>query len=163
MTISASGNNFLSWKSYKNCIQCHHVWWMCMRIMAINGHQRVLNQLNQCFFAYFISGTALTCPLEDSHWWNILCARITQLSTDFWYLLYIEVKPWRSERMCASSIASGSIHIPHPSQGKNRAMMIEKKGIHDRRRDARRTFCHACPRTALPLLQLQSPSDSSQT
>ena len=32
---------------------------MCIRIMARNGHQRVLNQLNKCFFAYFICGTAL--------------------------------------------------------------------------------------------------------
>ena len=29
--------------------------------MARNGPQRALNQLNKCFFAYFISGTALTC------------------------------------------------------------------------------------------------------
>ena len=63
---------------------------MCMRIMARNnGHQRALNQLNKCFFAYFICGTALTCPLDNSQRGNIWCARITQLSTDFWYLLYI--------------------------------------------------------------------------
>ena len=33
---------------------------MWIRIMARNGHQRALNQLNKCFFAYFICGTALT-------------------------------------------------------------------------------------------------------
>ena len=50
-----------------------------------NGHQRALNQLNKCFLAYFISGTALTCPLD---WGNIWFARIWQLSQDFWDGLY---------------------------------------------------------------------------
>ena len=35
-------------KLQKN-IQCYHVWWMC--ILARNGHQRALIQLNNCFFA----------------------------------------------------------------------------------------------------------------
>ena len=35
------------------------------------------------FFAYFISGTAITCPLDDSHRSKIWCARIRQLSKDF--------------------------------------------------------------------------------
>ena len=39
--------------------------------MARNGHQRALNQLYKCFFAYLICGTALTCPLDDSHRGNI--------------------------------------------------------------------------------------------
>ena len=34
--------------------------------MARNGHQRALNQLNKCFFAYFIFGTALPCPLDEA-------------------------------------------------------------------------------------------------
>ena len=34
--------------------------------MERNGHQRALNQLNKCFFAYFIFGTALTCPLDEA-------------------------------------------------------------------------------------------------
>ena len=89
MTISASANNFLSWQNYKNFIQWCHVWWMWIRIMARNGHQRALNQLKTCFFAYFISGTALICPLD---WGNIWFARIPQLSTDFWYLLYMKQK-----------------------------------------------------------------------
>ena len=63
-------------------------WWMCIRIMARNGHQRALNQLNKCFFAYFICGTALTCPLDDSHRCNIWCARIPQLRMDFWDTFY---------------------------------------------------------------------------
>ena len=58
---------------------------MCIRNLARNGHQRALNQLNKCFFAYFISGIALNCPLD---WGNIWFARIPQLSKDFWYLLY---------------------------------------------------------------------------
>ena len=55
--------------------------------MARNGHQRALNQPNKCFFAYFICGTALTCPLDNSHRGNIWCARITHLSHDFWHIL----------------------------------------------------------------------------
>ena len=39
---------------------------MCIRIMARNGHQRALNQLNKCFFAYLIFGTALPCPLDKA-------------------------------------------------------------------------------------------------
>ena len=61
---------------------------MCMRIKARNGHQRALNQLNWRFFAYFICGAALTCPLDDSHKGNIWFARITQLSKDFCTILY---------------------------------------------------------------------------
>ena len=79
VTISASANNVLSWKSYKKCFQCCHDWWMCITIMARNGHQRALNQLNKCFF-----GTAYTCPLGDIRRGNIWCARIRQLSKDFW-------------------------------------------------------------------------------
>ena len=39
---------------------------MCIRYMARNGHQRALNQLNKCFFAYFVFGTALPCPLDEA-------------------------------------------------------------------------------------------------
>ena len=60
---------------------------MCIRIMASNGHQRALNQFNECFFAYLICGIALTCPLDDSHRGNIWCARIRQLSEDFCTIL----------------------------------------------------------------------------
>ena len=88
VTISASANNFLSWQSYKKIIQCCHVWWMCIRIMARNGHQRALIQLNKCFFAYFICGTAITCPLDDSHWGNIWCVRIKQFCKDLRTILY---------------------------------------------------------------------------
>ena len=49
LTISASANNFLSWSSYNKCIQCRHVWWMCIRFMDGNDHQRALNQLIKCF------------------------------------------------------------------------------------------------------------------
>ena len=59
--------------------------------MARNGHQRTLNQLNKCFYAYFICGTALTCPLEYSHWGNIWCARIRQLSKDICTILNISL------------------------------------------------------------------------
>ena len=38
---------------------------MCIRNLARNGHQRALYQLNKCFFAYFISGTALTSGLRQ--------------------------------------------------------------------------------------------------
>ena len=61
---------------------------MCIRIMARNGHQRALNQPNKCVFAYFICGTALTYPLDDSHRGNIWIARIPQLCMDFWDTFY---------------------------------------------------------------------------
>ena len=57
--------------------------------MARNGHQRALNQHNKYFFAYFTSGTALTCPLEDSHRGIIWCARIKQQSKDLCTILYL--------------------------------------------------------------------------
>ena len=57
--------------------------------MIWNGHQRALNQSNKCVFAYFICGTALTCPLGDGHRGNIWCARIPQLCMDFWGTFYI--------------------------------------------------------------------------
>ena len=91
VTIRASANNFLSWQSYKKIIQCCHVWWMCIRIMARNGHQKALIQLNKCLFAYFSCGTALTCPLDDSQWSNKWCARIKQLCKDLCTILYYMV------------------------------------------------------------------------
>ena len=91
---------------------------MCIKIMARNGHQMALNQLNKCFFAYFIRGTALTCPLDDSHRGNIWCARITQLSKDFCYTLSIRVPCPLSLTFAPSSplCTHGVLHRtpPHP-------------------------------------------------
>ena len=94
VTISASANNFLTWKSYKNVInavmfdECVLELWP---EMATRG--RIINQLNKCFFAYFISGTALTWPLDDGHRGNIWFVRITQLSKDFCTILYFGKQP----------------------------------------------------------------------
>ena len=51
---------------------------MCIRIIARNGHQRALNQVIKCVFAYFICGTALTCPLDDSHRGNTQECRLME-------------------------------------------------------------------------------------
>ena len=75
-------------------------WWMCIRIMARNGHQRALNQLKKCYFAYFISVTALTCPLDDSHRGKIWGARITQLCMDFWDTFYLSNRALRFAPLC---------------------------------------------------------------
>ena len=69
---------------------------MWIRIMAKNDHQRasVSTPINNFlyFFTYFICGVELPALWMNCRWWNILFARITQLSTDFWYKLYLENK-----------------------------------------------------------------------
>ena len=91
VTISASANNLLTWLNYKYFIQCCHVWWMRIRIIARNDHQRALNQLRKMFaealivlFSIFYLWHCIACPMDDSHSGNIWCARITHLSKDFW-------------------------------------------------------------------------------
>ena len=83
--------------------------------MATRGR---LIYLISAFFAYFICGTALTCPLDDSHRGNIWCARIRQLSKDFWDTFYlwqstlhfsnppvIQVDPFFSGRLAAFEVS----------------------------------------------------------
>ena len=66
---------------------------MWIRIMARNDHQRasvstpIINFLY--FFAYFICVVELPALWMNCHRGNIRFARITQLSTDFWYILYL--------------------------------------------------------------------------
>ena len=63
---------------------------MCTRNLARNCHQRALYQLNKCFFAYFISGTALTCPLWTEAIYDLResrnCPRTIDTYQDFWLL-----------------------------------------------------------------------------
>ena len=76
-------------KLYSIC----HVWWMWIRIMARNDHQResVSTPINnfQYFFAYFICGVELPALWMNCHWGNIRFARITLLSMDFWYIHFV--------------------------------------------------------------------------
>ena len=74
--------------------------------MARNGHQRALNQLSKCFFAYFICCTALACPLDNSHWGNIWCVRIRQLSKDFSDTFYVSFS-----NLTFGSIFSGKLFL----------------------------------------------------
>ena len=66
---------------------------MWIRIMVRNDHQRasVSTPVNNFmyFFAFFISGVELPALWMNCHSGNIRFARITQLSTDFWYILYV--------------------------------------------------------------------------
>ena len=75
---------------------------MWIRIMARNDHQRasVSTPINNFlyFFAYLICGVELPALWMNCHWGNIQFERITQLSTDFWYILY--------EAVCLTPAAS---------------------------------------------------------
>ena len=95
VTIRASVNNFISRLSYKDVIQCCHVWWMWIIITSRNEHQRELNQLRKLFaealivlFCLFYLWYCIACPLDDWHRGNIRCARIKHLFKDFWDTIY---------------------------------------------------------------------------
>ena len=57
------------------------------------------------------------CLLWLLHWGNIWCARITQLSTDFWYLLYLRLTSWCRlvERATVTFHSLGFRHFICPS------------------------------------------------
>ena len=124
---------------------------MCIKIMARNGHQRALNQLNKCFFAYFICGTALTCPLDDNHRGNIWGVRITKLCMGFWDTFYY-ILPCIF-RLCMTLKVCDSRNLRHNDF---------VHGVKVQRGGGRFQFLHRCHcRNLTPIRPSRGPSFSS--